>query len=116
LAQAQKGMLEQRSNAEQEKLSLQAKWDKEKATLQKDREQLLAEQLEVQEQVQREIWFVTIIEVQIEERVPKHVAQLEGVIQQLQQCIADLELCTMPETPQEIRDLRGPLPEVQLTD
>jgi hypothetical protein len=34
------------------------------------------------------------------------VAQLEEVIQKLQQCIADLELCAVPETPQEIRDQR----------
>jgi hypothetical protein len=34
------------------------------------------------------------------------VAQLEEVIQQLQQRIAYLELCTMPETPQEVIDLR----------
>jgi hypothetical protein len=34
------------------------------------------------------------------------VTQLEEVIQQLQQCIMDLELRTVPETPQEIRDLR----------
>ena len=32
--------------------------------------------------------------------------QLEEVIQQLQQRITDLELHTMPETPQEIRYLR----------
>jgi hypothetical protein len=106
LAQAQKDMLEQRSNAEQEKLALQAKWEKEKATLQQDREQLLAEKLEVQEWVHRALRSVTLLEVQIEERVPQQVAQLEGVIQQLQQCIADLELRTVPETPQEIRDLR----------
>ena len=34
------------------------------------------------------------------------MAQLEEVIQQLQERIVDLELFTMPETPQEIRDLR----------
>jgi hypothetical protein len=34
------------------------------------------------------------------------VAQLEEVIQQLQQRIVDLELHTVPETPQEVRDLR----------
>jgi hypothetical protein len=34
------------------------------------------------------------------------VAQLEGVIQQLQQRITDLELRTVPKTPQDIRDLR----------
>jgi septation ring formation regulator EzrA len=49
---------------------------------------------------------VTVIEVQTEEWVPQQVAQLEEVIQKLQQCIADLELCTVPETPQEIRDQR----------
>jgi hypothetical protein len=49
---------------------------------------------------------MTVIEVKIEECIPQQVAQIEEVIQQLQQCIADLELCTMPETPQEVRDLR----------
>jgi hypothetical protein len=38
LAHAQKDMLEQRSNAKQEKLALQEKWEEEKATLQQDRE------------------------------------------------------------------------------
>jgi hypothetical protein len=40
-----------------------------------------------------------VIEVKIEECVPQQVAQLEEVIQQLQQCIADMELRTVPETP-----------------
>jgi hypothetical protein len=34
------------------------------------------------------------------------VAQLEDVIQKLQQHIADLELRAVPETPQEVRDQR----------
>jgi uncharacterized phage infection (PIP) family protein YhgE len=34
------------------------------------------------------------------------VEQLEDVIQQLQQRIADLELRTVPETPQDVRDQR----------
>jgi hypothetical protein len=67
---------------------------------------LITEQLEVKEQVNRALLSVTIIEVRAEERIPQQVAQLEEVIQQLQQCIADLELRTVPETPQEIRDLR----------
>lgn len=49
---------------------------------------------------------MTVIEVQAEERVPQQVAQLEEVIQKLQQRIVDLELCVVPETPQEIRDQR----------
>jgi hypothetical protein len=67
---------------------------------------LLAEKLEVQERVHKELHSVTIIEVKIEEHVPQQVAQLEEVIQQLQQRIKDMEFHTVPETPQEIRDLR----------
>jgi hypothetical protein len=36
----------------------------------------------------------------------QQVEQLIEFIQQLQQCIADLELCTVPETPQDVRDQR----------
>jgi hypothetical protein len=55
---------------------------------------------------QQSTFSMTIIEVRDEERIPQQVAQLEEVIQQLQQCITDLELRTVPKTPQEIRDLR----------
>jgi hypothetical protein len=71
LAQAQEDLLEQRSNAEREKLALQAKWEEEKAALQQDKEQLLAEKLEVQERVHRALRSVTVIEVQTEEQVPQ---------------------------------------------
>jgi len=47
-----------------------------------------------------------VIEVKFEERVPQQVEQLEEVIQQLQQRIVDMELRTVPETPQEVRYLR----------
>jgi hypothetical protein len=106
LAQVQKDLEDHRSTAEKEKLTLQEKWDEEKAALQKNKEQLLVEKLEVRERVHSALRSVTVIEVKTEERVPQQVAQLEEVIQQLQQCIADLELRTVPETPQEIRDLR----------
>jgi hypothetical protein len=99
LMQAQKALLEQQSEAEWENISLKEKWDEEKA-------QLLAEQLEVQERVHKALHSVTVIEVKMEDRLPQQVTQLEEVIQQLQQRITDLELRTMPETPQEIRDLR----------
>jgi hypothetical protein len=49
---------------------------------------------------------VTVIEVKEKDQVRKQVVQLEEVIQQLQQCITDLELCTLPETPQEVKDQR----------
>jgi hypothetical protein len=67
---------------------------------------LLTEKLEVKEMVHRALFSVTVIEVKTKERVPKQVAQLEEVIQQLQQCITDLELRTVPETPQDVRDQR----------
>jgi hypothetical protein len=57
---------------------------------------------------------VTVIEVKIEEHVPQQVTKIEEVIQQLQQRITDMELCTISETPQEVRDLRE-LPVAQLT-
>jgi hypothetical protein len=106
LAQEQSAHGEQRRKAEQEQLALQAKWEEEKAQLQQSKDQLLAEQLEVQERVHKALRSVTIIEVKMEDRLPQQVTQLEEVIQQLQQRITDLELCTVPETPQEIRDLR----------
>jgi flagellar biosynthesis chaperone FliJ len=67
---------------------------------------LLAEQLEIQERVHKALHSVTVIEVKMEDYLPQQVTQLEEVIQQLQQCIMDMELYTVPENPQEIRDLR----------
>jgi hypothetical protein len=106
LVQVQGVLVEQRRAAEQEKSALQVKFDEEKAQLQQGKEQLLAEQLEVKEVVNRALCSVTVVEVKAEDQVMKQVAQLEEVIQQLQQCIADLELRTVPETPQEVKDQR----------
>jgi hypothetical protein len=78
---------------------LKSKWDEEKA-------QLLVEKLEVQERVHKALHSVTVIEVNMKDCLPQQVTQLEEVIQQLQQCIIDLELYTMPETSQEIIYLR----------
>jgi hypothetical protein len=58
---------------------------------------LLAEQLETQERVHKALRYVTIIEVKMEDCLPQQVTQLEVVIQQLQQRITDLELCTVLE-------------------
>jgi hypothetical protein len=106
LAQVQGDLVEQRSTAEWENLSLQAKWDEEKSQLQQSKEQLLAEQLEVKEMVHRALRSVTVVEVKTEERVPQQVAQLEEVIQQLQQvhnrlgaphCARDPSRCKRPK-------------------
>lgn len=68
--QAQEDLLEQRSTIEHEKLTLQERFDEEKAQLHKEKEQLLVEQLKVQEMVHKALRFVTVIEVKAEERVP----------------------------------------------
>jgi hypothetical protein len=67
---------------------------------------LLTEKLEFKERVNIALLYVNIVEVQTKEQVTQQVAQMEEVIQKLHQCIADLELCIVPETPQEIRDQR----------
>jgi hypothetical protein len=74
--------------------------------LQKEKEQLLVEQLKVKERVNKELFSMKVVEVKTEERVPQQVAQLKEVIQQLQQRIEYLELRAVPETPQDVRDLR----------
>jgi hypothetical protein len=99
LTQVQGVLVEQHSAAEWEKLALQANFDEEKTQLQQEKEKLLTEQLEVKEMVKKTLRSVTLVEIKAEERVPQQVAQLEEVIQQLQQHIADLELRTVPERP-----------------
>jgi hypothetical protein len=83
---------------------MQEKFVEEKAELQQSKEQLVIEQIEVKERVNKELLSVIIFEVQIKDQVPQQVAQLEEVNQKLQQCIIDLELHAVPETPKEIRD------------
>jgi hypothetical protein len=99
LTQVQGVLVEQHSAAEQEKSALQAKWNGEKAQLQQGKEQLLVEELEVKEAVNKALLSVTVIEVKTEERIPQQVAQIADVIQKLQQHIADLELQEVLETP-----------------
>jgi hypothetical protein len=53
LKQVQEVLVEQCRLAEQEKVSLQTKFEEEKAQIQQEKEQLLAEQLEVKEAVNR---------------------------------------------------------------
>jgi hypothetical protein len=80
LTQVQGVLVEQCSTVEREKLALQAKFDEEKSQLQKEKEQLLTEQIKVKEMVNITLRSVTIIEVKAEERIPQQVVQLEEVI------------------------------------
>jgi hypothetical protein len=74
--------------------------------MQQEKEQLLAGQLKVKEAVNRALFSVTGLEPQAEDQVEHQVEQLAEAIQQLQQRITDLELCTVPNTPQDVRDQR----------
>jgi hypothetical protein len=60
----------------------------------------------VKETVNRALRSVTVLEIKVEGRVTQQVEQLLEAIQQLHQHIADLELRTMPETPQDVMDQR----------
>jgi hypothetical protein len=106
LTQVKGVLVEKRSVAEHEKLALQVNFDEEKTQLQQEKEQLLVEQLEVKEMVNMALLSMTIVEAKAEDRVPQQVVQLEEVIPQLEQRIANLELRTVPETPQDVRDQR----------
>jgi chromosome segregation ATPase len=90
----------------QEKASLQAKFEEEKAQIQHEKEQLLMEQVGVKEAVNRALRSVMGLEKKEEDPVEHQVAQLAEAIQQLQQRIADLELQTVPSTLQDVRDQR----------
>jgi hypothetical protein len=67
---------------------------------------LLTEHLGVTEVVDRALRPVTGLDPKLEYQVEHQLAQLAEVIQQLQQRIADLELRTVPSTPQDVRDQR----------
>jgi hypothetical protein len=106
LKQVQKVVIEKRRVAQQEKASLQTKFEEEKAQIQQEKEQLLAEQVGVKEAVSRALRSVTGLEKKEEDPVEHQVEQLAEAIQQLQQRITDLELRTVPSTPQDVRDQR----------
>jgi len=64
------------------------------------------EQVGVKEVVSREIPSVTSLEKKEEHPVEHQLAQPVEAIQQLQQRIADLDLQTVPSTPQDVWDQR----------
>jgi hypothetical protein len=65
LTQVQGVLVDQRSIAEREKLDLQENFDEEKSQLQKEKERLLTEQLEVKEMVNKELISMTDVEVML---------------------------------------------------
>jgi hypothetical protein len=73
LKQVQGVLIEQHRVAEKEKVALQAKLEEEKAQMQQEKEQLLVEQLEVKEAVNRALRSMTELEIQTEDRVTHQV-------------------------------------------
>jgi hypothetical protein len=57
------------------------KFDEEKSQMQQGKEQLLAEQLEVKEAVNRALRSVTVLEIKVEDRVTHQIEQLTEAIQ-----------------------------------
>jgi hypothetical protein len=106
LKQAQEEIIEQRRAAQQEKEAIQEKFDRDRVKIQKEKEQLLAKQIGIEEAVNRAFRSVTGLEQKAEEPLDRQVMKLAEVIQQLQQRVVDLELQIIPSTPQEECDQR----------
>jgi chromosome segregation ATPase len=106
LKQAKEEALEQRRVAQQEKDDLQAKFAEDRAQIQKEKEQLLMEQIGVKEAVTRALRSVSGLAQMEEETTESQVGKLVEAIQQLQARVAELELQAVPSTPQEVRDQR----------
>jgi hypothetical protein len=104
LKKAQEEIIEQRRAAQQEKDAIQAKFEEDRAKIQKEKEQLLTKQIGIEEAVNRAFLSVTGLEQKAEEPIERQVMKLAEVIQQLQQRVMDLELQTIPQTPQEVHD------------
>jgi hypothetical protein len=60
----------------------------------------------VKEAVNKALHSVTVLEPKAEDQVAHQVEHLVEAIQQLQQRIEELELRTVPSTPQDVRDQR----------
>jgi hypothetical protein len=74
-------IIEQQRVAEQEMVALQENFEEDKVQMQQEKEQLLAEQLEVKEAVNISICSVMGLETQEEDRVTHQVEQLVEAIQ-----------------------------------
>jgi hypothetical protein len=83
LTQVQGVLVEKHQTTKQENISLQGKFDEEKSQMQQGKEQLLVEQLEVKEVVNRELFSMIVIEIKAEDRVTQQVEKLAEAIQQL---------------------------------
>jgi hypothetical protein len=78
--------------------------EEDRVKIQKEKEQLLAKQIRIEEAVNRAFFSLTVLEQKSEEPLERQVLKLVEVIQQIQQRVIELDLQTIPSTPQEERD------------
>jgi hypothetical protein len=84
LKQVQKVVIEKHRVAQQDKVSLQTKFEEEKAQIQQEKEKLLSDQFRVKEGVNKELRSMTGLEQKEEELIELQVAEFAKAIQQLQ--------------------------------
>ena len=99
LKKAQEEIIEQLRATQQDKEAIQEKFDRDREKIQKEKEQLLAKQIGIEEAVNREFHSATGLEQKDEEPLDCQVMKFVEVIQQLQQRVMDLELQIIPSTP-----------------
>jgi UTP:GlnB (protein PII) uridylyltransferase len=102
LRQEKEEALEKLRVAQQEKDDLRAKFEVDKEKIQKEKDQLLAEQIGIREAVTRELSFVSGLAQTEEETTEIQVGKLVESIQQLQARVVEVELQVVPNTPQEV--------------
>jgi phosphopantetheinyl transferase (holo-ACP synthase) len=91
---------------EKEKDEIWAMFEEDKAKIQKEKDQLLAEQTAVKEAVTKALRSVSGLAQEEEESVEIQVGKLVEAIQQLQARVMELELQAVSSTPQEVCDQR----------
>jgi hypothetical protein len=80
--------------------------EEDKVNIQREKDQLLAEQTAVKEAVNKELHSMPGLAQEEHESVEVQVVKLTEAIQQLQARIEELEVQEVPSTPQEVRDQR----------
>jgi hypothetical protein len=85
LKQVQGDILEQCIIEEHEKVSLQSNFEVEKSQMQQEKEQLIAEKIEVNEEVNGSLRSMTGLELQAKDQVMHQVGKLIESVQKLQQ-------------------------------
>jgi hypothetical protein len=106
LKKAQEEIIEQIQAAQQDKNALQAKFEEHGVKIQKEKEKLLTKHIGIEEAINGAFRSVIGLEQKAEEPIECQVMKLAEVIQQLQQRVMELDLQTIPQTPQEVCDQR----------